>query len=699
MAINLVDWTDHDNIAELLTADKLSSIGNVLCAAIRADDMSREKWLKDNDKWLKLAQQVMEEKSYPWPNASNIKYPTLSIAAIQFHAQAFPALLGQKEIIKARIIGGQGTTKPQPGMAPEQAQAILAAVQQSREARIARAARVGRFMSLQATDLMEGWIDDMDRLLIVLPIVGLVYKKTYFSATRNKIVSEMISARDLILNYNAKNYERARKTHEMLLDSNEVYESTASGLFLDVDLTPATDKEVKGTRDKAVGLTMVSSETDDLESKQYRIYESHCWFDLDEDGYKEPYIITVEADSQKVLRIVARWNTVEDLIYQGKQLVRITPSEYFTAYRFLPDPESSVYALGFGRLLGPSNSAVNGIINMLMDAGHANTLGGGFIGRGARVMGGTMRMKPNEWIEVQSTGDDLRKSIVPRPTQEPSPVLFNLLGMMISAGKDLSTVQDVFMGKNPGQNQPYATTKEVISQGLKVFNGIYKRVYRSMSEEFKKVYKLNYTNLPGIEYINLLDDPDAQYPEDFSPDGMDIIPSAEPDMIQEAEKIMKANALIGKMQAGIKLNPQEVAKRTLEAEGHEDVEALLTLPPEPPSVDIMKLQFEAEKFQHQQMMDQFTAVLEKTKVEAQAMRDEANSIAVIMNANTAAKAEDRAVMETRINTINTEREQVMNMAHKQMDMLIEQMKEKGKDKDREAKQRADARKTSTSKAE
>jgi chaperonin GroES len=698
MAINLADWTDHDNIAELLTADKLSSVGNVLCAAIRADDMSREKWLKDNDKWLKLAQQVMEEKSYPWPNASNIKYPTLSIAAIQFHAQAFPALLGQKEIVKARIIGGQGTVKPQPGMDPEQAQQIAQAIQEAREARQARAARVGRFMSLQATDLMEGWIDDMDRLLIVLPIVGLVYKKTYYSTTRNKIVSEMVSARDLILNYNSKNYERARKTHEMWLDSNEVYESTASGLFLDVDLSPANDNEVKGTRDKAVGLTMISSETPEIESKQYQIYESHCWFDLDEDGYKEPYIITVEADSQKVLRIVARWDSEDDLIYQGDTLLRIVPSEYFTAYRFLPDPESSVYALGFGRLLGPSNSAVNGIINMLMDAGHANTLGGGFIGRGARVMGGTMRMKPNEWIEVQSTGDDLRKSIVPRPTQEPSAVLFQLLGMMINAGKDLSTVQDVFMGKNPGQNQPYATTKEVISQGLKVFNGIYKRVYRSMSEEFKKVYKLNFTSLPGNDYINFLDDPDAQYPDDFSPDGMDIIPSAEPDMIAEAEKIMKANSLIGKMQAGIKLNSMEVAKRTLEAEGHENVEALLTFPPDPPSVDMLKLQLEGQKFQHQQMMDQFTAVLEKAKVEAQAMRDEANSIAVLMNANTAAKAEDRALMEARITTINTERDQTMDMAEKQMNLLIEQMKEHGKDKDREASERADARKASTAKA-
>jgi chaperonin GroES len=683
---SLRELTDHNNIAELLDEDTLNGIGSKLCAAIKADDMSREKWLKDNDRWLKLAQQVMEEKSYPWQGASNVKYPTLSIAAIQFHAQAFPTLLGGKEIVKAKVIGEDGKgLQVAEGMDEQQVQQILAAKQAKRK----RAARVGKFMSLQTMDLMEGWVDDMDWLLLVLPIVGLVYKKTYWSELRNKVVSDTLSAQDVILNYHAKSYERARITHRIWMDDNEIYEMKASDAFLDVDLGSTNDKEVPGTRDKAIGLSMVTSETEDEETAQREIYESHTWLDLDDDGYKEPYIVTLDADTCKVLRIVARWRSEEDLIYNGSRLVRIVPEMYFTPYRFLPDPQSKVYAQGFGRLLGPTNAAVNSILNMLMDSGHISTLGGGFIGRGANVPGGSVRRKPGEWIKVQATGDDLKKHIVPFPDSGPSPVLFQLLGLLINAGKDISTVQDINLGRNPGQNQPFATTQEVISEGKKVFNGIYKRVYRSLSDEFRKIYALNHTSLPKIEYLGILDDPEAS-DTDFSPDGLDIIPSAEPDMIAEMEKITKNNALIGKIQAGMPLNMAEVTRRALEAEGHEDIEALLNVPPPPPSPEMLKLELEHAKFQHQQVVDQANLVLDDIKVRSQAMRDEANSIAVIMQVQVAQDQADTANLVARLDAINKERDSIVKLAQDQTKVLIEKLKSKNADKDRESNERVKA---------
>lgn len=684
--------TDHTNIAELLDEDTLNTIGSNLCAAIKADDMSREKWLKDNDRWLKMAQQVMEEKSYPWQGASNVKYPTLSIAALQFHAQVMPTLFGNKDIVKGQVIGNDGEG-PVPEIAedmpPEQIQMIQAAIA-AKTAKRRRANRVGRFMSIQALNLMEGWVDDMDRNLFVLAIVGLFYKKTYWSETRSKIVSDTVSARDLILNYHAKNYERARMTHRIWMDDNELYEAKASKIFLDVELGSNSSKEVPGTRDKAVGLSMVESESPEEETTPREIYESHTWWDLDDDGYKEPYIITVDADSTKVLRIVARWSQ-EGLIYNGTKLLRIVPDQYFTPYRFLPDPESAVYALGFGRLLGPTNAAVNSIMNMLIDQGHLQTLGGGFIGRGARMSGGMIRREPNKWHQVQATGDDLRKHIVPFPDSEPSNVLFQLLGLLINAGKDLSTVQDNNLGRNPGQNQPYATTQEIISEGKKVFNGIYKRIYRAMSEEFKKVYNLNHTSLPKIEYLMILDDPEANE-NDFAPQGLDIIPSAEPDMIAEFEKVAKSNALIGKWQAGMPLNPEEVTRRTLEAEGHENIEALMNVPPPPPSPEMMKIDLENRKFEHQQIMDQATLVLEDIKVRSQAMRDEANSLAVIMNAQASQDQADTAAIKARIDAINAERDREITTAQEKLKFLTKQLELMDSERDRQSKERVESKK-------
>mgnify|MGYP000721167053 CR=1 FL=1 len=50
---------------------------------------------------------------------------------------------------------------------------------------------------------------------------------------------------------------------------------------------------------------------------------------------------------------------------------------------------------------------------------------------------------------VNTIGDDLRKGIVPLPTKQPSTVLFQLLGMMISSGQQLSSVTDLMTGENP----------------------------------------------------------------------------------------------------------------------------------------------------------------------------------------------------------------------------------------------------------
>jgi chaperonin GroES len=261
-------------------------------------------------------------------------------------------------------------------------------------------------------------------------------------------------------------------------------------------------------------------------------------------------------------------------------------------------------------MVGPINEAVNTMINLLTDAGHMSTLQGGFLSRGIRMKGGAVKFKPGEWKQINTTGDDLKKGVFPIPVRDPSAVLFQLLGLLIDSGKDLTSVQDIMVGRNPGQNQPFSTSQEVISQGMKVFNGIYKRLYRSMTSEFKKLYALNREH-PNIElYKNVLDmeGEDAEQAEqvfgpqevlqflaaDFKSDDIDIIPTAEPDMVAEMEKIAKSNALLQMKGAGIPLNHQEVTKRMLESQGHEDIQLLMKVPPpqDPPDIVVKKMQLQ-----------------------------------------------------------------------------------------------------------
>lgn len=598
------------NLTEELSDEELNALGSRMKAQIEVDINSRRAWLERNDTWMELVTQVMEAKSYPWPDAANIKFPLVATAAIQFHARAFPSLLGNSKPVKAKIIG-------------RDPQGIKAA----------RASRVSTYLSHQITDVIPNWMDDMDRLLFIVPIIGSLYKKTYHSEITGSPASELVLPRDLIINYDAMSVKDARKSHRIWKTPNAIVSMQNRGLYRElpdeedgakIDL-PKTRSE---THDKIQGKSNPGTIDEDALQE---LFEVHVLLDLDDDGYKEPYICTIRETDGKIYRIKANY-TSESIETIGSKIVEITPKEYFTHYFFLPDPESATHGIGFGTMVGPLNEAVNTIMNQLLDAGHMNTLGGGFLSRGLRIKGGALRFKPQEWKTINASGDDLRKSIFPMPTKEPSTVLFQLLGLLIDSAKDLSSVQDQMVGKTPGQNTPHSTTEAVMEQGLKVFNGIYKRLYRSMTSEFQKIYDLVRENPDPASYMNVLDRDGRDAQEaidnsnieevleflmaDFKADDMTVIPTAEPDMIQEAQKIARGQALLQKVAGGVRLNTAEVVKRVLEAEGHEDIPTLMDAPPPQPDID---QQLDIAKLQHQKQIDGMETKLMALKTRAEVL--------------------------------------------------------------------------------
>jgi chaperonin GroES len=300
---------------------------------------------------------------------------------------------------------------------------------------------------------------------------------------------------------------------------------------------------------------------------------------LDEDGYGEPYIVTVEEQSKKVVRIVARYDEDSVKMDQDEKLLFIEPVQYYTKYGFIPNPDGGFYDIGFGRLLGSINESVDTLINQLIDSGTLSNLQSGFLGKGLRVKLGDYNFTPGEWKTVNSTGDDLKKAIFPLPVREPSAVLMQLLQYLVTSGKELASVAEIFVGKMPGQNTPATTTMASIEQGMKVFTAVYKRIYRSMSKEFQKLYLLNRNYANPQEYVSFLDQPIQQ--EDFQGPADDIIPAADPNAVSSQEKQAKVQAVGQLLQLGT-LNPMEYTKMYLEAFEIEPTEQLVMQPqPQP----------------------------------------------------------------------------------------------------------------------
>ena len=614
---NLLQQAEMTNIAEDMDERELEELGADIHEWVEIDEQSRSAWMEKYEEYINLATQISEKKSYPWPNAANVKYPLLSIASLQFAARAYQNLIPTKNVVKGKVVGYDPDGE-----------------------KLKMAHRVGRFMSYQLLEEIEEWEDEMDRLCILLPMVGNCFKKTYFNG--EKIVSEVVLPKDLIVNFYAKSLEQAsRKTHVLEYYPNEAREKMMSGEWLSIDLPDAP--MVSALSPQATGIYGSNGEQITAEpaydpDTPHVFLECHCFLDLDNDGYKEPYIVTIHKDTKKVVRIAARYN-VESVKYnEDGDLMKIEPTEYFTNFIFVPDPSSGVYGMGFGSLLGPLNDAANTIINQLIDGGTLSNLQSGFIGKGLRMPGGNTALKPGEWRPVQSVGDDIRKSIVPLPVKEPSNVLFSLLGTIIESGNQLSSVTDIMKGVSPGQNQPFSTTAEVLKQGMQVFNSIYKRIHRSLKREFHKLYRLNGLYLPPERYFTILD---AEVPEDqmaiigrmdFNEQDIKVSPVSDPERASDVERASKAEGLFALMQAGT-INPQVATKRILEAQDHDNIMELMEMPEPGPSpeqqIEMQKLAIEEQKVQ----VDQF-------KAQYQAARDEANSQLALAKAGAEASKQE-----------------------------------------------------------
>ena len=146
---------------------------------------------------------------------------------------------------------------------------------------------------------------------------------------------------------------------------------------------------------------------------------------------------------------------------------------------------------------------------------------------------------PFGWNRVDSSGDDLRASIVPLPVREPSGIMFQLLGLLIDYTNRVAGATDMQVGENPGQNMKAQTAELLVENGQTVYAAIFKRHWRAFKEELKKLYLLNAQYMSSRKH----------YPagmilrEDYLGDPNSIIPTADPAVVSETMKLRQATAL------------------------------------------------------------------------------------------------------------------------------------------------------------
>jgi len=553
-----------ENLALKIPEDQLKKIGQKVVDEYKADLGSRSEWEKRATNWINLFSGHRMPIDFPWPGASNINIPLLSVASLQFNARALDSLIPGKEIAKCYATDGQS---------------------------IERAARVSRHMNWQLTEDIEDFEAGMDELLLMLPIYGCGFKKTFYDRVMGKPSSRLLSFKEFVVSYGTKTLHKCKRmTHAYEEYLNDIKIKSQQGIYSPEAMNLKEGSGVKINDPGSILQRKIDDITgieNDMSVEHPRLMlEQHKWLDLDNDGIKEPYIVVVDEETAMVLSIESR--LILDEITGSVKIL-----EYFTDYQFIKNPDS-IYGFGFGHFLEHLNESANTIINQLVNAGTLATTISGIINKRSGIKKGHLRFRLGEFVEADLTTDDIRKSLFEWNFKEPSAVLFNLLGLVVNYAKEISSVSDSMLGKLPPSDTTATSMLTVLEQGLKIYSTIHKRVHRSFKQELRKIFYINSIALDERVYFLVQDQTSGDMVgyesgrADYS-DMIDVIPVSDPTITSKAEKLVKAQTVYQSVMNDPEATPENrynAKKKFLEANEVMNVEQYITQPEpvEPPDL-------------------------------------------------------------------------------------------------------------------
>jgi len=543
----VAEW--YGDLTETLEEEELLEIGRMVIDNFQADKESRSEWESMFERGFDLLGLKLEQGSEPFEGACTAVHPLLIESAVKFQSKASQELFPASGPVKANILG---SATPEKEM---------------------QANRVQNFMNYQVTEQMPEYFDEFERMLFHLPLIGSAFKKIYYSSTLKRPVSEFIPIDQFYISYYATDLRNAdRYTHVIYRSPIDIQKDINAGVYQDADLPTPSQSGITSFAEKID--TILGFNPDYDNDPQYVLLEQHCYLDIEDADEALPYIVTVEQDSRQVLSI--RRNYEQDDPNREKR-------SHFVHYRFVPG--FGFYGLGLIHFLGNLTMSATAAMRSLIDAGQFANLPGGFKAKGVRIVGDNDPISPGEFKEVEATGIDLSKAIVPLPYKEPSSTLYQMLQFVALTGQKFadSTEQVISDAASYG---PVGTTMALLEASSKFFSAIHKRVHKSQKDEFKILASINYDYLPDEYPYDVPFESRSIFRKDF--DGrVDIIPVSDPNIPSNAHRMMLANMALQMAQQSPPgmFNLEALNRTILHAANMPNLEQILPPKIEPQAMD------------------------------------------------------------------------------------------------------------------
>lgn len=589
----VLSWAENkDNILSHIEENVKSDIYNQVQQQYTYDFESMNKWLRKYDDALKVAAmtKASERKSTPFDGASQAMTPILMESAIDFSSRLLLEVLGKSEPAGFKLWGKETPEKEE------------------------QADRAKTFINYE---LMHdtAWQDCTDKEGIVLAIVGTTFKKVYHDAATDKSISRFVRPDKVVFSHDCERFVDAPQVTQdcIVYSKNDVIGNINAGVW-DLDLT------------------LLDDEATEFYGKEY-----HFWYDLDGDGFCEPYIAVALDDIQGLVSMYTAFDA-DDVQTHNDKITNINRIRYFSQKQFLPDPECSCMGLGWGILFSDIFKSINTNLRQLIDAGTIanNSMNSGLVSSslspaigGARQQGAPINVKMGKLTRVQTSGaSSLRDSVVQLPFQGANVVLFQLLQHLEESVRRTTTAA-YNVQANP--NEAASLYLARLQQSLKTPNAIMMRIFRGFADEFSLLSRCIYS-YGSDDYYNVVLDEGEKYSlkKDFDPETCNIVPTADLSHGSDVERMARSSALLE-----TSLNPalNGVANsRAAYAEYVESVgaepEQLVLPPPQGMSpmeqASVAQQQMMAEFMNRDMMLKEQKLAYEQQKLMMQAAKDAAD---------------------------------------------------------------------------
>jgi hypothetical protein len=503
----------YENLAEVLDEGVLQSLATEYLDFIDVDREARTQRDKQYEEGLRRTGLGKDAPGgATFDGASKVVHPVMAEACVDFAASSAKELLPPEGIVKSNIKGEAGRVKEET------------------------ADRKVSFLNWQLTEQVPEYRDEMEQLLTQLPLGGSQFLKWRFDTEQKRPTCEWVPIDAILLPYAASNFYTAQRVTEVQDITEDVFlQRIDAGIYREIDSEYTSDAPINE-------MTLATKANNKIEGREdptknidgmRRVYEITCFMRLDDDditeGKRAPYILTIDESTSKVLALYRNWECNDE---------KLTKLDWYVEFKFIP--WRGAYAIGLPHLIGGLAAALTGSLRALLDAAHINNSQTMLKLKGGRISGQSDRIEPTQVLEIEGSPgvDDVRKLAMPLPFNQPSSVLFSLLGWLTDAAKGVVTTSEEKIA-DANANTPVGTTQALIEQGAKVFSSIHARLHRSQAKSLAIISRLNHW------YLDEMDNQSGTEIEirDFASNN-DVRPVSDPNIFSETQRVAQNQALL-----------------------------------------------------------------------------------------------------------------------------------------------------------